>query len=225
MKDSAKECEQCGWDRAQDGPPTSDPADTKARIGVAAGLVVAYAVMAFLIQGTPDVALATPTRTPIYAAPEITSEPAGQPVVTQAISVGAPPPTIAGTPAAKAAATKLLTIKLVDDKAAHIPAHDALDYDFILPESDQKCQVVGQLHGTGGFDSGLETFLLTDDEFVFWHANPAAIPHSSWDTIRGSEASLSYALPAAGTYHLVISNEMSPTNKTVQVRAQVKCTK
>jgi hypothetical protein len=232
MKDSAKECEQCGWDRAQDGPPTSDPADTKARIGVAAGLVVAYAVMVFMIQVAPDVALATPTRSPIYAAPEMTSEPAGEPVVTQAISVGAPPPTIAGTPASiagtpasKTAATKLLTIKLVDDKAAHIPAHDALDYDFILPETDQKCQLVGQLHGTGGFDSGLETFLLTDDEFVFWHANPAAIPHSSWDAIRGSEANLRYQLPGAGAYHLVISNEMSPTNKTVQVRAQVKCTR
>jgi hypothetical protein len=225
MKDSAKECEQCGWDRSQDAPPTSDPADTKARIGVAAGLVVAYAVMGFLIQGSPDLAQATPARTPIYAAPEITPEPLGEPAVTQAIAVGALPPTVAGTPAAKAAATKLVAIKVADNKAAHILAHDALDYDFIIPETDQKCQLVGQLHGTGGFDSGLETFLLTDDEFVFWHANPAAIPHSSWDTIRGSETNLSYDLPGPGTYHLVISNEMSPTNKTVQVKAQVKCTR
>ncbi|MEO8908748.1 MAG: zinc ribbon domain-containing protein [Gemmatimonadaceae bacterium] len=224
LKDSAKECEQCGWDRSQDGPPSADPADTKARIGVAAGLVVAYVVMGFLIQGAPDVASATPAaNNPIYTASEPISEPSGEPVVAQAIAVGAPPPTGAAAPATVAATTKLLTMKVADDKAAHIQAHSALNYDFILPETEQKCQLVGRLHGSGGFDSGLETFLLTDDEYLFWHANPAAIPHSSWDTIRGSETTLSYELPGAGTYHLVISNEMSPTNKTVQVRAQVKC--
>jgi hypothetical protein len=83
---------------------------------------------------------------------------------------------------------------------------------------------VGQLRGSGGFERDLETFLLTDDEYFFWHANPAAIPHSSWDTIRGSETQLKYDLPGAGNYHLVISNEMSSTSKVVLVKAQVKCT-
>jgi hypothetical protein len=226
LKDSAKECEQCGWDRSQDGAPSSDPADTKARIRVAVGLVVAYAVMGFLIQGAPDVARATPAaNTPLYAAPEPSPEPSGQPAVVQAITVGAPPPTVAGAPVTAAAARKPLVIKVADDKAAHIEAHSALSYDFEVPETGQKCQLLGQLHGSGGFDSRLETFLLTDDEYLFWHANPAAIPHSSWDTIRGSETSLSYELPGAGTYHLVISSEMSPTSKTVQVKAQVKCAK
>lgn len=225
MKDSAKECEQCGWDRSQDGPPTSDPADTKARLGVAAGLVVAYVVMGILIQGAPDVARATPAKGPIYAAPEITTEPVGEPVVTPAIAPGVLPTMVAGAPTTGAAATKLLTIKVADTKTARIQAHDALDYGFVVPETDQKCRLVGQLHGTGGFDRDLETFLLTDDEYIFWHANPAAIPHSSWDTFRGSETTLSYALPGAGNYHLVISNEMSPTDKTVQVKAQVKCAK
>jgi hypothetical protein len=223
MKDSAKECEQCGWDRSQDGPPTADPADTKARIGVAAGLVVAYVVMGILIQGAPDVTRATPTKTPIYAAPEITTEPVGEPVVTQATALGVLPTTVAGATSTSGAVTKLLTIKVADAKTAHIQAHDALDYGFIVPETDQKCRLVGQLHGTGGFDRDLETFLLTDDEYIFWHANPAAIPHSSWETFRGSETTLSYDLPGAGNYHLVISNEMSPTYKTVQVKAQVKC--
>ena len=226
LKDSAKECEQCGWDRSQDGAPSSDPADTKARIGVAVGLAVAYIVMGFLIQGAPDVASATPAaNTPIYAAQEPISEPLGEPVVGEAIAVGAPAPTVAGAPAIAAASTKPITIKVADDKAAHIQAHSALDYDFVVPETEQKCQLLGVLHGAGGFDSGVETFLLTDDEYLFWHANPAAIPHSSWDTIRGSETTLSYDLPGAGTYHLVISSEMSPTSKTVQVKAQVKCAK
>jgi hypothetical protein len=227
LKDSAKECEQCGWDRSQDGAPSSDPADSKARIGVAAGLVVAYAVMGFLIQGAPDVARATPVKT-IYAAPEITSEPVYEPAVGPpvALSVGRTAvATTATTPATGVPGAKLLPIKVADAKLAHIQAHDALDYGFVVPETDQKCHLIGQMHGIGGYDRDLETFLLTDDEYIFWHANPAAIPHSSWDTMRGSETTMSYDLPGSGTYHLVISNSMSPTDKTVQVKALVKCAK
>jgi hypothetical protein len=222
LKDSAKECEQCGWDRSQDGPPSSDAADTKARIGVAAGLVVAYAVMWTLIQGAPDVARATPMRT-IYAAPETSTEPVGEPIVGPAIALSVTPTAVATTPATGGAATKLLSIKVADAKAAHIQPHDALDYGFAVPETNQRCKLSGQMHGIGGYDRDLETFLLTDDEYIFWHANTAAIPHSSWDTMRGSETTLAYDLPGAGTYHLVISNAMSATDKTIQVKALVKC--
>jgi hypothetical protein len=224
IADSSKECPQCGWSRDQDGPPSSDPADQKARIGVALGLVVAYAVMWTLIQGAPEIAEARSVRAPILAAPESSPEPARYESQSgQAISVGLLPSaaTVAATTAA--AGTKILTIKVADDKAAHVQAHDALDYSFVLPATDQKCQLVGQLRGSGGFSSDLETFLLTDDEYFFWHANPAAIPHSSWDTIRGSETQLKYDLPGAGNYHLVISNEMSSAAKVVLVKAQVKC--
>ena len=227
LKDSAKECEQCGWDRSQDGAPSSDPADRKARIGVAAGLVVAYAVMGFLIQGAPDVARATPVKI-IYAAPEVSSEPVYEPAVGPPVALSVSPTTVAATattPATSGAAAKPLSIKVADAKLAHIQPHDALDYGFVVPETDQKCQLVGQLHAVGGYDRELETFLLTDDEYIFWHANPAAVPHSSWDTIRGSETTLRYDLPGTGTYHLVISNAMAPTDKTVQVKALVKCAK
>jgi hypothetical protein len=224
LADSAKECPQCGWSRDQDAPPTSDPADQKARIGVSIGLVVAYIVMWTLIQGAPEIAQARPVNTLSFAAPENAPEPTQyEPVSGQAIAVGLLPSaaTVAATTAP--AGTKILTIKVADDKAAHIQAHDALDYSFVLPETNQRCQLVGQLRGNGGFERDLETFLLTDDEYFFWHANPAAIPHSSWDTIRGSETQLKYDLPGAGSYHLVISNEMSPTSKVVLVKAQVKC--
>lgn len=227
LQDTDKECKQCGWDRSQDGPPSSDPADNKARAGVAAGLVVAYAVMWFLIQGTPDIASATTVRAPLYstsdASAESVAEPAPAQAVAQPIAVGVIPTSTQPAVPTMGPAAKLLVIKVSDNKAAHIEAHDALDYDFVLPETDQKCRLVGEVHGTGGFDRDLEIFLLTDDEYLFWHANPAAIPHSSWETIRGSETSLGYDLPSAGTYHLVISNEMSPTSKVVQVKAQVKC--
>jgi hypothetical protein len=226
LKDSAKECEQCGWDRSQDGPPSADPADTRARIGVAAGLIVAYAVMGFMIQGAPDVVRATPVKT-TYASPQTSYESVREPVGGQPLALSVTPATVATTATTPAGGgtTKLLTLKVADAKVAHIQPHDALDYGFVVPETEQKCQLVGQMHGIGGYDRDLETFLLTDDEYIFWHANPAAIPHSSWDTMRGSETTLTYNLPAAGNYHLVISNEMAATDKTVQVKAQVKCTK
>lgn len=225
IKDSEKECPQCGWDRSQDGPPSSNPADTKARIRVAGGLVVAYAVMGILIQGAPDAPRTAPAQTAAYAAPAVEYEAQVAEPAVAPIAIGDLPRTVAGAPVATAGSAKLLTIKIVDEKAVHIEARGALDYGFVVPETEEKCQVVGQMRGAGGFDRNLETFLLTDDEYFFWHANPAAIPHSSWDTIRGSETALAYDLPGAGTYHLIVSNAMSPTSETVQVKAQVKCTR
>jgi hypothetical protein len=178
--------------------------------------------MALLIQGAPDIALATPVRT-ADASQEASTEPVGEPVMEPALSLSVTPTAPAAAPTAGGVATKFLSIKVADAKLAHIQAHDALDYGFVVPETDQKCQLTGQMHGVGGYDRDLETFLLTDDEYVFWHANTAAIPHSSWDTMRGSETTLAYDLPGTGTYHLVISNSMSPSDKTVQVRASVKC--
>jgi hypothetical protein len=119
----------------------------------------------------------------------------------------------------------VLSIKVADSKSATIQARDALQYLFQLPETEQRCALVGQVRGIGGFAGSLETFLLTDDEYVFWNANPAAIPHSSWETVRGSETTLNYPLSAPGIYHLVVSNVMSPSPKSVQIKAQVKCVK
>ena len=175
-----------------------------------------------LIQGAPDVARATPVKT-CYDAPATSTEPIGAPTVGPPLALSVTPTAVATTPAVTGAAAKPLSIKVADVKLAHIKPHDALDYGFLVPETGQKCQLVGQLHGTGGYDQDLETFLLTDNEYIFWHANTAAIPHSSWDTRRGSETTLAYDLPGAGTYHLVISNSMSPTDKSVQVKALVKC--
>ena len=223
MKESATVCEQCGWDKSQDGAPTGDPADRKARIGVTLGLAVAYYVMFSLVSGADAGARPSRASNPIPVAAPTAA--AYEPVTGEAIALGVVPATLSASPAAAAKPGKPFTIKVADSKSASIQALDALQYAFELPETDQNCQLVGQVHGLGGFASNLEVFLLTDDEYLFWHANPAAVPHSSWDTIRGSEATLSYRLPAAGTYHLVISNMMSPTPKAVQVKAQVKCTR
>jgi hypothetical protein len=225
LKDSDKECPQCGWDRSQDGAPSADPADQKARIGVAAGLVLAYLVMWTLIQGTPDVARATPTGRTSYPATEIAPDSESNGIVAPAISLGTAPAAASSTPSLTGSAVKASTLKVADAKSTRIEAHNALDYDFVVPDNGQKCVLVGQLHGTTGFNGDLETFLLTDDEYLFWHANQAAIPHSSWETIRGSETMLHYDLPGAGTYHLVVSNEISPASTSVQVKAQMKCAK
>jgi hypothetical protein len=215
-----KECKQCGWDLSKNAPPSTDPGDTKARIGVAAGLVVAYGVMSFLIQGTPAEARAEPARVPQYTdAPEVRTEPVSEP----AMAIGTLPQASSAAPAASTASSALITIKIADTKGASIQARDALQYKFEVPETDQKCRLVGSTRGIGGFGRNIEVFLLTDDDYVFWHANPAAIAPSQWETVRGSETTLDYALPGPGTYHFVVSNQMSPTPQTVAVKAQVKC--
>jgi len=222
MQDSVTVCSQCGWDRSQDGPPTGDPADRKARIGVALGLAVAYYVMFSLVNNAE--AGPPPRPTAIYTAGDSAPAPVYAPVTGEAIALGAGSPAIPGILGPVKSGALFRGIKVAYSKSASVQARDALQYVFELPETDQKCQLVGQIHGLGGFASNLEVFLLTDDEYLFWHANPVAVPHSSWDTIRGSEASLRYSLPAPGTYHLVISNVMSPTPKTIQIKADVRCT-
>lgn len=222
MTAADKVCKQCGWDSSKDAPPTQDPADQKARLGVAAGLVVAYGVMFTLISGTTATARPVRATTPTYvetAAPTYAPEP----VTGEAVALGIRPSAAATAPVATTKPGALLSIKVADSKSSSIDARDVLQYQFELPETDQKCQLAGLIHGTAGFERNLETFLLTDDEYLFWHANTAAIPHSSWETRRGSETTLDYQLPAPGIYHLVVSNTMSPTPATVQVKAQVKC--
>jgi hypothetical protein len=216
MQPDATECKQCGWDVSHDGAPTSDPADNTARVGVAAGLIGAYAVMWFLIQGTPSAARAEAARAPRNvvnveeSAPEIEA-----PTMRLAPALAsAPAPT---TPAA------LISIKVADVKATTVAAHNALEYAFTLPQTDQKCRLIGSTRGVSGFGGSIEVFLLSDADYVFWHANPAAIAQSSWETFRGSENTIDYDLPTAGTYHFVVSNEMGLAPQTMAVKAQVKC--
>jgi hypothetical protein len=229
MQPDAKECAQCGWDVSKNAPPTTDPGDTKARMSVAAGLVVAYGVMSFLIQGTPIPAGAEPARLPQYAnAPVSTPEPTAEPTREAPLPIGTSSQAVVSTPVRSTigpstAPSALLTIKVADTKGASIQARDALQYAFEIPETDQKCRLVGSTKGVGGFGRNIEVFLLTEDDYDFWHANPAAIAASQWETFRGSETTLDYALPGPGTYHFVVSNQMSPTPQTVAVKAHVKC--
>ena len=216
MLPDAKECKQCGWDVSQNGPPTTDPGDRKARIGVTAGLAVAYIALWSLVQSAPAEDL------PAQRAPTVAiAESAEQPVAEQAIDMGRMPGVVATPAPAKPEA--LISIKVADAKNATVGARDALQYAFVLPETDQRCKLVGSTKGIGGFGRNIEIFLLTDDEYVFWHANPVAIAQSSWETFRGSEATLNYDLPGPGTYHFIVSNEMSATPQGMAVKAQVKC--
>lgn len=220
-----KECKQCGWDLTKNAPPSADPGDNKARLGVVAGLVVAFGVMSFLIQGTPVPARAASRPSVNYDAPEQADAPAPTPEAQSGpeMAIGTISTPVASTPAASTPTGALISIKVVDTKGASIQARDALQYTFVVPETDQKCKLVGSTRGVGGFGRNIEVFLLTDDDYVFWHANPAAIAASEWETFRGSETTLDYALRGPGTYHFVVSNQMSPTAQTMAVRATVKC--
>jgi hypothetical protein len=218
MLPEAKECKQCGWDTSADAPPSTDPGDTKARIGVTVGLVVAYGMMWALVRSAPVEVVVAAERTPR----PVVAEAALPPVVEPAISMGTLPAVVASKPAQSAA---LISIKVADTKNSIVPARDALQYAFELPETEQSCKLVGSTKGVGGFGRNIEVFLLSDDEYVFWHVNPVAIAQSSWETFRGSETTLNYKLPGAGTYHFIVSNEMSSTPQNMAVKAQVKCTR
>ncbi|MFL5634029.1 MAG: hypothetical protein ACJ78J_07995 [Gemmatimonadaceae bacterium] len=222
MQADAKECKQCGWDVALNAPPSTDPGDTKARVGVAAGLAVAYGAFWFLVQGVAMPVRAEPPRTLAYA-PAPSPELSAAPVSAPPTDIGAPTSGIASAPAASDNSGALITIKIADSKKSSIGAFDALQYLFALPETEQKCRLVGTTKGVGGYARNIEVFLLTDDEYVFWHANPAAIAQSSWETFRGSENILDYALPGAGIYHFIVSNAMSAAPASIAVKAQVKC--
>jgi len=216
MQPDATECKQCGWDVSHDGAPTSDPADNTARVGVAAGLVAAYAVMWFLIQGTPSPARAEASRA-ARNVPDI--EESAPPIEAATMRLA---PALASAPAATTRAA-LISIKVADVKATTVAPHNALEYAFQLPQTDQKCRLIGSTRGVSGFGGSIEVFLLSDADYVFWHANPAAIAQSSWETFRGSENTIDYDLPTAGTYHFVVSNEMGLAPQTMAVKAQVKC--
>lgn len=225
MLPEAKECKQCGWDVSLNAPPTTDPGDRKARIGVAAGLVVAYALLWSLVQSAPAEDLSMRPRAYASAEPvsETAAEPAPEPVAQAPVALGTASTVVASTAGNATKPSALVSIKVADVKNATVPAHEALQYAFELPETDQKCKLVGATKGIGGFGRNIEVFLLTDDEYVFWHANPVAIAQSSWETNRGSENTLSYDLHAAGTYHFIVSNVMSASPQTMAVKAQVKC--
>jgi len=225
MSPEVKECAQCGWDLSKNAPPETDPGDTKARVGVAVGLFAAYGVMWSLIgASTPQYAM-PPRVQQIAAVTEAIPEPVEEPVRQPSIAIGSLPTAtvIEGPVPAKPAA--LVSIKVADTKGAVVSARDALQYAFELPETEQKCRLVGWTKGIGGFGRNIEVFLLTDDEYVFWHANPVAIAQSSWETKRGSENDLGYDLSGAGRYHFIISNVMSSTPQTMAVKAAVKCTR
>ena len=221
MQADQKECKQCGWDISHNGPPSTDPGDTKARVGVAIGLIVAYGAMWFLIQGTPVPARAdeAPRSQPV-AAPEYDYQPVSEP----ATAIGTASPAVTTVEATPAKPSALINIKVADSRSSTIGPRSALEYAFQVPETDQKCKLVGSTKGVGGFGRNIEVFLLSDDEYVFWHANPAAIANSSWETFRGSENTLDYDLPGPGVYHFIVSNEMSATPQSVGVKAQVRCT-
>lgn len=214
-----KECKQCGWDSTKVSAPPADPADQRARIFVALGLAAAYGVMWSLISGTTLPAMDSPRATAPPVAAPIEAAPIPQ---DPAIAIGAVTAQDSAALAPAPASNKPITIKVADVRNTTVLPRDAVHYEFTLPETDQSCKLTGLVKSSGG---DVETFLLTDDQFLFWRANPAAIPRSNWEPMRGSETALDYQLEGAGRYYLIVSNALSGSaHKVVQVKAQVRCT-
>jgi hypothetical protein len=205
-----KECKQCGWDSSKVSAPKSDPEDVRARIFVGIGLTVAYGVMFSLINGADLPAQPEPV------ARLAVNESVGTPVTEPAIAIGASADSIAAP-----ARSSVVNIKVADVKNATILPRDAIHYALQVAEGDRDCRLAGHLKSAGG---DVEVFLLRDDDFIFWRANPAAIPHSNWEPIRASDTPLDYQIAEPGNYYLIVSNALSGTaHKTVQIKALLKC--
>ena len=216
MAPGDKECKQCGWDASKVSAPATDPADQRARIFVALGLAAAYGVMFSLINGADLPAMNLPRVNT-----QASDAPVQAPIEDPAIAIGAVNARDSIATATVVSPSKPITIKVADVRNATVMPRDAIHYEFALPETEQSCKLRGQVKSSGG---DVELFLLTDDQFLFWRANPAAIPHSNWEPKRGSENVLDYQLEGAGRYYLIISNSLSSSaHKVVQVKAQVRC--
>ena len=210
MAAGEKECKQCGWDSSKVSAPKADPADVRARIFVSIGLAAAYIVMFQLINGADLPAQPKPvTRVAV-------AEPVGTPVTEPAIAIGASADTVVSP-----VRLKVVNVKVADVKNATILPRDAIHYMVQVAEGDRDCRLTGQLKSAGG---DVEVFLLRDDDFIFWRANPAAIPHSNWEPIRASDTPLNYEINEPGNYYLIVSNALSGSgHRTVQVKANLKC--
>jgi hypothetical protein len=210
MAAGEKECKQCGWDSSKVSAPKSDPADVRARIFVGIGLAVAYVVMFQLINGADLPAQPKPN------AGVAVSEPVGAPIAEPAIAIGASTDSVVAPKR-----SSVVNLKVADVKNATILPRDAIHYTVQVAEGDHDCRLTGQLKSAGG---DVEVFLLPDDSFIFWRANPAAIPRSNWEPIRASDTPLSYQIDQPGNYYLIVSNAQSGTaHKTVQIKANLKC--
>jgi hypothetical protein len=201
-------CKQCGWDSSKVSAPKSDPADVRARIFVGIGLTVAYVAMFALINGA-DLPAQPEPRARVAA-----SEPAGTPVTEPAVAIGVTDSAVAPVH------SSVVNVKVADVRNATILPRDAIHYTVQVAEDDRDCHLTGQLKSTGG---DVEIFLLRDDDYVFWRANPAAIPHSSWEPIRASDTPLSYQIDEPGNYYLIVSNALGTGHKTVKILANLKC--
>ena len=137
MLPEAKECKQCGWDVSLNAPPTTDPGDRKARIGVAAGLVVAYALLWSLVQSAPAEDLSMRPRAHASAEPvnETAAEAAPEPVAQAPVALGTAPTVVASVGTATKPSA-LISIKVADVKNAPVPAREALQYAFEVPETE-----------------------------------------------------------------------------------------
>ncbi len=126
--------------------------------------------------------------------------------------------------AARLASRQPIYIPVADEDALDIGAGQFVPIKFALPEIDRNCKVVGDVRGLAGGNRDVAVFLFTDDQYADWRANPSVEPHTTWQEFRGSSTALEYQLYGSGTYYLVVSNHFSGmTQKTVQIKARVRC--
>ena len=89
-----------------------------------------------------------------------------------------------------------------------MPAGGANYFKFEVPAGGYNANLKGHFSATGGSGSDIETFVITEDDYVNWHNGHSV--HTLYNSGKVTQETLNVALPAdAGTYYLVFSNKFS----------------
>lgn len=113
---------------------------------------------------------------------------------------------------------------LADEDAVDVAPGGDREWKFDAPETSRNCKVVGKIHGLAGGNKDIEAFVFTPEQYREWRSNPGAT-HPEAMPLRTAERDLNEQLYGGGPHYFVISNAFSTfAAKTVQVKAQIKCT-
>jgi hypothetical protein len=91
----------------------------------------------------------------------------------------------------------------------------------VVPDANQSCAILGRLTGANA-GQDFDAFVFTDQQMINWQANTSK--DALWASGRVTSTGVEVALPAAGTYMLVVSNKGAIIlSHQVQMQARLRC--
>ena len=111
---------------------------------------------------------------------------------------------------------KANTIQIVNG-TTNVTAGTYVDYPFIIPSNSSSIHVSGSFAVQGGSTSGIIVYIFDNTNFdVYKNGGDFGGLYQSGQT---TAASISSNLDSNGTYYLILDNELSTINQTVNIQA------